>query len=127
MSRYKRPYAYYVGRDDSPGSGPRAVLVADPAGPESGNGHPTRAQPRATGDGGVPLVTLTPREGEVLHQLSLGGSYGDIARALYVTENTVKTHLTSIYRKFGVDRRAEALQVARELGLVATPDPEPSR
>jgi DNA-binding CsgD family transcriptional regulator len=72
-------------------------------------------------------VTLTPREGEVLHQLSLGGSYGDIARALYVTENTVKTHLTSIYRKFGVDRRAEALQVARELGLVATPDPEPTR
>jgi LuxR family transcriptional regulator, maltose regulon positive regulatory protein len=128
MSRYKSPYPYFIGRDDSPLAGSRVAPAANPGGPESGNGHPTRAQPRATGDGGtVPLVTLTPRESEVLHQLSLGGSYGDIARALYVTENTVKTHLTSIYRKFGVDRRAEALHVARELGLVATPDPEPTR
>ena len=66
-------------------------------------------------------VSLTPRESEVLTQLSLGGSYGDIARALYVTENTVKTHLASIYRKFGVERRAEALEVARNLGFVGTP------
>ena len=38
-----------------------------------------------------------------------------------VSENTVKTHLASIYRKFGVERRAEALEVARRLGFVATP------
>jgi DNA-binding CsgD family transcriptional regulator len=70
-------------------------------------------------------VKLTPREIEVLRELSLGGSYGDIARALFVTENTVKTHLTSIYRKLGVDRRADALQVARDLNLVAIPTIEP--
>ncbi|MFC7361503.1 LuxR C-terminal-related transcriptional regulator [Nocardioides astragali] len=67
----------------------------------------------------VPLIAdLTPRESEVFEQLALGGSYGDIARALFVTENTVKTHLASIYRKLGVERRAEALQVGRDRGLL---------
>ena len=98
-------------------------------------GHPQIAQPPAepvSRDGGRVAqpdgrVLLTPRESEVLGQLSLGGSYGDIARALYVTENTVKTHLASIYRKFGVERRAEALEVARNLGFVGTPVIESDR
>jgi ATP/maltotriose-dependent transcriptional regulator MalT len=67
------------------------------------------------------LAHLTPREAEVFEQLALGGSYGDIARALFVTENTVKTHLASIYRKLGVERRAEALQVGRDQGLLVVP------
>jgi DNA-binding CsgD family transcriptional regulator len=73
---------------------------------------------------GPALVTeLTPREAEVFEQLALGGSYGDIGRALFVTENTVKTHLTSIYRKLGVERRAEALQVGRDRGLLGVSAP----
>jgi DNA-binding NarL/FixJ family response regulator len=68
-------------------------------------------------DTGV-LVTLTPRELDVLGQLALGGSYADISQALYVTENTVKTHVASIYRKLGADRRATALSIARDHGLV---------
>ncbi|UMG94839.1 helix-turn-helix transcriptional regulator [Nocardioides sp. TF02-7] len=62
-----------------------------------------------------------PRELEVLHQLALGGSYADIAGALFVTENTVKTHLASVYRKLGVTRRAHALRVGRERGLLGVP------
>ncbi len=73
----------------------------------------------------APLLTdLTPREAEVFEQLALGGSYSDIGRALFVTENTVKTHLASIYRKLGVERRAEALQVGRDRGLL---EPAPQR
>jgi ATP/maltotriose-dependent transcriptional regulator MalT len=127
MSRYKPPYQDVLGRDPSAAiaSGPRAR--AEPAHPSSGNGRVAAVSTPAADGPATPLVTLTPRESEVLWQLSLGGSYGDIAKALYVTENTVKTHLTSIYRKFGVERRAEALQVARELGLVATPDADVSR
>jgi ATP/maltotriose-dependent transcriptional regulator MalT len=68
-------------------------------------------------DTGV-LVTLTPRELDVLGQLALGGSYADISQALYVTENTVKTHVASIYRRLGADRRATALSIARDHGLV---------
>jgi DNA-binding CsgD family transcriptional regulator len=62
---------------------------------------------------------LTVRERDVLNELALGGAYSDIARNLYVTENTVKTHILSVYRKLGVDRRADALRRARELGLLA--------
>lgn len=61
---------------------------------------------------------LTPREREVLEQLALGGANSDLARALFVSENTVKTHLASIYRKLGVERRADALREARARGML---------
>ena len=69
---------------------------------------------------GVPLPpqSLTGREAEVLRELALGGSYQDVARVLYVTENTVKTHVSAVYRKLGVERRADALRRAREIGLI---------
>ncbi|GAA4747501.1 LuxR C-terminal-related transcriptional regulator [Nocardioides endophyticus] len=65
-----------------------------------------------------PRAPLTARELEVLEQLSLGGGNADLARALFVSENTVKTHLASIYRKLEVDRRVDALRVARAHGLL---------
>jgi len=61
---------------------------------------------------------LTARELDVLEQLSLGGGNADLARALFVSENTVKSHLASIYRKLEVDRRVDALRVARSHGLL---------
>jgi DNA-binding CsgD family transcriptional regulator len=61
---------------------------------------------------------LTPRELEVLQQLALGGGNADLARALFVSENTVKTHLASIFRKLDVDRRVDALRAARARGLI---------
>ncbi len=64
------------------------------------------------------IALLTRREREVLLELANGGSYSDIARALFVSENTVKTHLTSVYRKLGVDRRGDALRIAREHHLI---------
>lgn len=62
-------------------------------------------------------IRLTPREADVLDQLALGNSYTEIARALFITENTVKTHLMSLYRKLGVEKRSAALRVARTVGL----------
>lgn len=66
---------------------------------------------------GIP-VKLTAREADVLGQLALGSSYTEIAKDLYITENTVKTHLASLYRKLSVDKRSAALRVARRLGLL---------
>ena len=66
---------------------------------------------------GIP-VRLTAREADVLVQLALGSSYAEIGTALFITENTVKTHLASIYRKLGVDKRSAALRVARDIGLL---------
>ncbi len=62
-------------------------------------------------------IRLTAREADVLDQLALGSSYAEIAQSLYITENTVKTHLMSLYRKLGVEKRSAALRVARTVGL----------
>jgi ATP/maltotriose-dependent transcriptional regulator MalT len=61
---------------------------------------------------------LSPREREVLGELARGSTYADIAAALYVSENTVKTHVSSLYGKLAVSRRSEALVVARSLQLL---------
>ncbi|WP_371402857.1 LuxR C-terminal-related transcriptional regulator [Kribbella sp. NBC_00662] len=63
-------------------------------------------------------IRLTAREAEVLDQLALGSSYAEVAQALFITENTVKTHLISLYRKLGVDKRSAALRTARTVGLL---------
>jgi LuxR family maltose regulon positive regulatory protein len=45
-------------------------------------------------------------------------SQQEIARELYVSINTVKTHTTAIYRKLGVSSRGQAIERARRLGLI---------
>ncbi|MFD0557010.1 LuxR family two component transcriptional regulator [Stackebrandtia endophytica] len=61
---------------------------------------------------------LTDREIDVLRHLATGVSNKEIARALVVTEATVKSHLVHIFTKLGVDSRARAIHVARETGLI---------
>lgn len=65
-----------------------------------------------------PLPTLTERELDILAQLSQGLGNRDIARALFISEATVKTHLGRIYDKLGVDTRAGAVAVAKEQRLL---------
>jgi LuxR family transcriptional regulator, maltose regulon positive regulatory protein len=79
--------------------------------------HPRRVLQPAVVDRAL-VVDLTARERDVLRELALGGSYADIAQVLYITENTVKTHLASLYRKLGATRRADALRAARQAGLL---------
>jgi DNA-binding CsgD family transcriptional regulator len=81
-------------------------------------GRPAADVPTVSAVGHAPSVGLTQRETDVLRELALGGSYVDIAHALYVTENTVKTHIASLYRKLGAERRADALRRARSAGLL---------
>ena len=73
---------------------------------------------RTTGDDPMFLPELTPREREVLHELARGSTYADIAVNLFVSENTVKTHVSSLYGKLSASRRSEALAVARNLNLL---------
>lgn len=63
---------------------------------------------------------LTDRETAVLRCLVDNLSYEETARALYITPNTVKTHVRSLYRKLGVERAGQAVRRARELGVVGT-------
>lgn len=62
--------------------------------------------------------TLTERELDILGQLARGLGNRDIARALFISEATVKTHLGRIYDKLGVDTRAGAVAVAKEQRLL---------
>lgn len=65
-----------------------------------------------------PLPKLTDREIEVLRLLAQGSANKEIARALFVTEATVKSHLAHIFTKLDVDSRSRAVHVARETGLI---------
>lgn len=62
--------------------------------------------------------TLTPREADVLQHLADGQSVAAIAKALYLSESTVKTHITKIYDKLGARTRAGAVMAAIKQGLV---------
>ena len=61
---------------------------------------------------------ISDRELEVLGLLAAGGSNKEIARRLEVSPNTVKTHVTKLFAKLEASRRTEAIQRARELGML---------
>lgn len=63
---------------------------------------------------------LSARESEVLALLCQGCSNKEMARALHVSENTIKTHLANLYAKLQVNRRTEAQAAAWRLGLVSS-------
>ncbi|MBC3982721.1 response regulator transcription factor [Streptomyces sp. AC563] len=67
----------------------------------------------------APGPTLTARELDILRQLARGLGNREIARALFVSEATVKTHLGRIYDKLGVETRAGAVAVAKEQRLLS--------
>ena len=76
--------------------------------------------PQAMPGEGTPAVIerLSEREQEVLGHLSRMLSTAEIAAEMYISVNTVKTHLRSIYRKLSVARRSEAVRRARQLELI---------
>jgi DNA-binding NarL/FixJ family response regulator len=63
---------------------------------------------------------LTERELEIVRLVGEGHSNRELARMLWVTEQTVKFHLTNVYRKLGVSNRTEASRWAQAQGLLST-------
>ena len=61
---------------------------------------------------------ITPREHEILGLIAQGLSNREIGEKLFVSENTVKTHSSRLFDKMSVNRRVQAVQKGRELGLI---------
>ena len=78
-----------------------------------GGGSPTARARKALG--------LTEREITILGALARGLSNDEIAKEFWVAPQTVKFHLTNIYRKLGVKNRTEATRIAYQHGLVESP------
>jgi LuxR family transcriptional regulator, maltose regulon positive regulatory protein len=85
-------------------------------GTERALGRPGRRRPPE-----AEAAALTGRERVVLRLLATSLSQSEIARELYVSVNTVRTHIQAIYRKLGAASREEAIAAARGRGLL--PDP----
>lgn len=74
--------------------------------------------------GTVPVEPLSPREQDVLVLLESGRSNREIATMLYIAPGTVKAHLSHIFRKLQATTRLQAVNHAREAGILDTPDRE---
>jgi LuxR family maltose regulon positive regulatory protein len=93
----------------SPSAGPSAGQVAvrrRPSGAPRGEENPPVTQ------------DLSERELEVLTQLAAMLSTAEIAATMFISVNTVRTHIRSILRKLSATRRNQAVRRARELGLI---------
>lgn len=66
----------------------------------------------------IDLPELTARENAILKLVASGEGNTDIAAQLFISEKTVRNHLTNIFEKLGVDSRAKAIVFARDRGLV---------
>ena len=62
---------------------------------------------------------LSGREMEVLNEISHGLSNKEIADKLFVSESTVKTHVSNVLLKLDAKRRTQAIQIAKELHIIA--------
>lgn len=66
----------------------------------------------------VEQLGITPRELEILEAMAAGFSNRQIAERLFVSENTVKTHAGRVFGKLSAQRRTQAVQRAKEAGLI---------
>jgi DNA-binding NarL/FixJ family response regulator len=82
-----------------------------------------RPSPAPAVPGPKDIPGLTRRELEILQLVAEGHSNSELARMLWVTEQTVKFHLSNIYRKLNVSNRTEASRWAQLRGLLEAPAP----
>ena len=102
----------FVAKSGDPDELPAALRAAAADGPFRVYGTPERRRERSE------VLGLSERETALLRTLARGLSNQEIGKELWITEQTVKFHLTNVYRKLGVENRTQATRVAYEHGLV---------
>jgi len=97
----------------------KEVLVSQAQLPQAGQPAAARGEPFVLNERKREELGITPRELEILGLVAEGLSNREIAGKLFVSENTVKTHCSRAFDKLGAKRRTQAVQLGRELGLLA--------
>jgi DNA-binding NarL/FixJ family response regulator len=96
---------------------------------ESVAGHIVHSPARLRAQSAAPVMAaaerspLTERETEILRFVASGATNAEIARQLWITQQTVKFHVSNVYRKLDVANRTEACHYAHVNGLVAPREP----
>jgi len=78
-----------------------------------------QTQPFVVNQARLAQLGITKREHEILTHIAAGKSTREIAETLFVSENTVKTHASRLLDKLNARRRTQAVQIAKEQGLIA--------
>ncbi|WP_298341312.1 response regulator transcription factor [uncultured Algibacter sp.] len=82
----------------------------------------TQKQPETSNDQinlqKVEELGLSKREYEVLKEVALGLSNHEIAKKLFVSESTIKTHVSSLLLKLNAKRRTQAIQISKDLNII---------
>src|SRR5687767_2482754 len=76
------------------------------------------SQPFSLNEARLKDLGITKRELEILELIAQGMSNREIAEKLFVSENTVKTHSSRLFDKLSAKRRTQAVQIAKEMGLI---------
>lgn len=76
------------------------------------------SEPFVVNQAKVQQLGITARELEILRLIASGMSNREIAEQLFVSENTVKTHSSRLFDKLSAKRRTQAVQIAKEMGLL---------
>ena len=79
---------------------------------------PVANEPFAVNEEQLKHLGITKRELEILELIAQGMSNREIAEKLFVSENTVKTHSSRLFDKLSAKRRTQAVQIAKENGLI---------
>ncbi|MEM1082333.1 MAG: response regulator transcription factor [Pseudomonadota bacterium] len=83
---------------------------------------PSRSESDLINQRAIETLGLTRREVDVLHLMAEGCSNQEIAERLFVTVNTVKSHVSNLLGKLSVQRRTQAVHKAHALGLIGSPE-----
>ena len=114
MGALRAGAAGYVRKDAEP-----EVLLAAVRAVARGKTYIDPSASREILDATTSAGDLTPRETEILRQLALGRSNKEIADALSISDETVKTHVGRVFAKLDAENRAQAVVQALKRGLIA--------